>query len=111
MAIYKESESTSQVISSNFSRRVFSLEGLMVVTCVFSGGPAPEPDKPHSHPHEQITYVESGDLYFFLDGVRSRIGKGDVVTIPSGVPHCIQIISPDVKLIDCFSPIRKDFLV
>lgn len=82
----------------------------MVVVCDFKGGPAPEPDPPHSHPHEQITYVAEGELFLFLGDDQHHLTKGDVYSVPSGIPHCIQTLSSHVRLIDSFTPLRDDFL-
>jgi len=97
-------------VSPIFERTIAHLENLMVVVCEFTGGPAKEPDPPHSHPHEQITYVAEGELFFFRGEEKLKLSKGDMVTLPSGVPHCIQTLCERVVLIDSFSPVRKDFL-
>lgn len=100
-----------QKISKNFKRTIVHLDNVMVVICDFSNGPMNKPEQPHSHPHEQITYVAEGELFFYRDGTEHHLKKGDLITIPPDVPHCVQILSSDVKLIDSFSPIRKDFLL
>jgi quercetin dioxygenase-like cupin family protein len=82
----------------------------MVVICDFSNGPMKNPDPPHSHPHEQITYVAKGELIFFMGEEKLVLKEGDILTIPSELPHCIQTVSKYVRLIDSFTPIRKDFL-
>jgi quercetin dioxygenase-like cupin family protein len=110
MAVYKENETTSEKISQFFKRRIINLENLMVVVCDFTNGPADKPDPPHSHQHEQITYVAEGDLFFFLNSEKFKLRKGDVFSVPPDVPHCIQTISNHVRLIDSFSPVREDFL-
>jgi quercetin dioxygenase-like cupin family protein len=110
MAVYKENETLPLKGSSDFERRIFHLENLMVTICDFTNGPAPQPDPPHSHPHEQIMYVAEGELFFFIGNEKHHILKGDVCSVPSGVPHCIQTISNYVRLIDSFSPVREDFL-
>jgi quercetin dioxygenase-like cupin family protein len=110
MAVFKENETTSEKISSVFERRIINLENLMVVVCDFTNGPAKNPDPPHSHPHEQITFVAEGDLYFFLNEEKHKLQKGDVFSVPPDVPHCIQTVSNHVRLIDSFSPVREDFL-
>jgi quercetin dioxygenase-like cupin family protein len=110
MPVIKESEAIKEKVSPDLERRLAYLDNLMVVVCDFTNGPAPEPDKPHSHPHEQITYVAEGELFFFIGNEKHHLTKGDIFTVPSGVPHCIRNISGFVRLIDSFSPIRKDFL-
>ena len=110
MPILKEKQTKPEKVSPVFERRIAHLKNLMTVVCDFTNGPADEPDKPHSHPHEQITYVAEGDLFLFLGEEKHLLSKGDIFTVPSGLPHCIQTISKHVRLIDSFSPIREDFL-
>ncbi len=37
----------------------------MMVVVDFNDGPTSEPDPPHSHPHEQVSYVVSGEINLF----------------------------------------------
>ena len=100
-----------QKISKSFKRTIVHLENVMVVVCDFSNGPMDESDPLHSHVHEQITYVAEGELFFYKDGTELHLKKGDLITIPSGVQHCVRTLSKDVRLIDSFSPVRRDFLL
>jgi quercetin dioxygenase-like cupin family protein len=100
-----------QKISKNFKRTIAHLNNVMVVVCDFSNGPMKEPDTLHSHTHEQISYVAEGELIFYRDGKEHHLSKGDLITIPSGVKHCVKTLSKEARLIDSFSPIRKDFLL
>lgn len=110
MPVYLESQTPKEKLSPVFERRIVHLEKIMTVVCDFTNGPAPEPDKPHSHPHEQITFVAEGELFFFLGSEKHHLRKGDLVTVPKDVPHSIQNISSFVRLVDSFTPIREDFL-
>lgn len=65
---------------------------------------------PPSHPHEQVSCVVSGRVRYFLGAEHADLEAGDIVTIPSGVPHSIQLLSPSVRLADAFQPVREDFL-
>ncbi len=105
-----ESRIITQKISQEFERKIVQLDNLMVVVCDFSNGPMLTPEPPHSHPHEQITFVAEGELHFFKGSTRHTLSGGDVIAIPPGIPHCIQTISPFVRLVDSFTPIRKDFI-
>ncbi|HET9487905.1 MAG TPA: cupin domain-containing protein, partial [Chryseosolibacter sp.] len=70
---------------------------------------APEPLQ--HHVHEQITYVVEGEIIFFCeDEKEQRLGEGDIFCVPSGKRHGIQLLTPRVKLIDCFNPIREEFI-
>lgn len=97
-------------ISDSRKRTVVHLDNVMVVIWDFSNGPMTEPDPFHSHPHEQITYVAEGELLFIINDKESHLKKGDLITIPSEVKHCIKTLSKDVRLIDSFSPIREDLV-
>jgi quercetin dioxygenase-like cupin family protein len=97
-------------ISEGFERKLAYLDNIMVAVCEFTNGPAEKPDPPHSHDHEQITYVAEGELIFFKGADEFHLHKGDAITIPSGVKHCIQTLSKKVILVDSFSPVREDFL-
>jgi len=99
-----------QNISQGYERQIAYLDNIMVVICDFTDGPMNKPDPPHSHPHEQITYVAEGELLFIKGEKKLNLKKGDMVTVPSGIPHCIQTKTGHVKLIDSFYPLRKDFL-
>jgi len=110
MPVNKENVNIPEKVNEGFSRRIVHLDNLMVVVCDFTNGPMPEPDPPHSHPHEQITYVVQGELFLFLGEEKYHISQGDVFLVPSDLPHCIQTLRTNVRLLDCFSPIRKDFL-
>jgi quercetin dioxygenase-like cupin family protein len=85
-------------------------EKLMLVAAEIEGGPAPEPKPPHSHPHEQIDYLEAGELIVFIGDENMRVGPGDFWMIPGGVPHSVQLLTKSARLLECFTPIREDFL-
>lgn len=106
----KENKIIHEKVSPGFERSIAHLENLMVVVCDFTNGPMKCPDPPHSHPHEQITYVAEGELIFFINEKEHHLRKGDIITVNSGIPHCIKTLSSYVRLCDSFSPIRKDFL-
>jgi len=101
---------TAKVLKPGITRRIAHLNDLLTAVITFENGPMEEPDPPHSHPHEQITYVAEGDLIFFIDKEEHRLIQGDMFMVPSGKPHTIQTLSKKVVLIDSFSPVREDFL-
>ncbi len=66
----------------------------------------------HSHENEQFTYVVEGALHFWLgeDGEEEVVVRaGEVLHIPSGLPHRAQALEDTVDL-DVFSPPRQDWL-
>ena len=66
----------------------------------------------HSHIHEQITQVISGRMRFVFGddrGQTQEFGPGDVVVIPSNLPHEALAIG-DVEEMDMWTPRRDDWL-
>jgi len=110
MTIVKRQDTTPQPVAEGRQRYLAYTEDLMVVVFEFEGGPTAQPDPPHNHPHQQITYVAEGEVLFFIEGVPHRLAPGDLITVPSNVPHSIQLLTERVRLVDTFSPIRTDFL-
>jgi len=97
-------------IAPGVTRRILNLNNLMVAEIVFLNGPQTEPDPPHNHPHEQVSYVVEGDLFVFINGEKTKLKKGDMFSVPSDLPHSIQLLSTKVVLLDTFTPIRQEFL-
>lgn len=62
----------------------------------------------HSHPHEQIVNVISGEFELTVDGVIFHLVPGNVFVIPGGVPHAGKAVTP-CHLIDVFHPVREDY--
>lgn len=62
----------------------------------------------HHHPHEQMMHVLEGEFKFMLYGETKIYTSGDVVVIPSNIPHAGIALTP-CKLMDVFSPAREDY--
>jgi quercetin dioxygenase-like cupin family protein len=101
MAILKYDEAPAEQFRSGAERRLGHMDNLMMVIIDFHDGPTEQPDPPHAHPHEQVSYVAEGE---------TRLGPGDMFLVPPGRPHSIQQLTEHVRLVDCFTPIREDFL-
>ncbi len=110
MTVVKRATVEPEAIAEGRARYLAHTPNLMVVVIDFEDGPQDQPDPPHAHPHEQITYVAAGELLFFIDGEPHHLSAGDLVTVPGDVPHAIQLLSESVRLVDTFTPIREDFL-
>jgi len=111
MGTLKQENTTKVTIGDKRTRYLTHTENLMMVVIDFDDGPTSEPDPPHSHPHEQISYVAAGEVIFFLDGEPTRLGPGDMFTVPPDLPHSVQLLTKHVRLVDTFTPLREDFLV
>jgi quercetin dioxygenase-like cupin family protein len=97
-------------IREGAERRIGHTDNLMMVVIDFDDGPKDHADPPHSHPHEQVCYVAEGEIVFLMDDQQTGLGPGDMFLVPSGRPHSIQQLTEHVRLVDCFTPIREDFL-
>ena len=63
----------------------------------------------HSHDNEQITYVLEGALKFTIDGKEMIIRGGEILVIPSNLPHSAEALEDTVDL-DIFCPPRADWI-
>ena len=63
----------------------------------------------HQHESEQLSYIVEGALRFELEGREVVVKKGEVLHIPSNVPH-MAVALEDTLDLDVFSPIRVDWL-
>jgi quercetin dioxygenase-like cupin family protein len=65
----------------------------------------------HQHENEQITYVLEGSLRFTLGekGEKVDVNAGDVLCIPSNLPHSAEALE-DTLDVDIFDPPRRDWL-
>lgn len=110
MSAVRYDEIEKEPIGEGRERYISYTDNLMMVVIDFTDGPSEEPDPPHHHPHEQVTYVAEGELLFFLDGEPHKLTTGDMMTVPPNVPHSIQLLTDKVRLVDTFTPLREDFL-
>jgi quercetin dioxygenase-like cupin family protein len=96
----------TEVMNAKIWRKVISGERAMVAQVFIAKGavvPA------HQHESEQLTYILEGALEFDLEGRRVVVRKGEVLHIPSNVPHRAVALEDTLDL-DIFSPIRMDWL-
>ena len=63
----------------------------------------------HSHESEQLTYVLQGALKFLIGGEEITVREGEVLHIPSWVPHQAEALEDTFEL-DVFSPIRREWI-
>jgi quercetin dioxygenase-like cupin family protein len=98
-------------IKEGVFRSLIHTDHLMVAVLDFTNGPWKEPEPFHSHPHEQVSYVAEGEIIFYCEGAPDQALKaGDVFAVESGRKHTIRVLTPKVRLVDSFSPIREEFL-
>jgi quercetin dioxygenase-like cupin family protein len=89
-------------------RRILSYGGgMMLVQFSFGAGVQAAM---HSHPHEQIGYVVSGTIDLLMEGqATARLTAGASYYVAPNIRHGVITHEPTV-LLDCFAPIREDFL-
>ena len=93
-------------MSDLISRKVITGEKAMLAQVFLKkGAVVPE----HQHESEQITYIVEGALKFELEGKEVIVRAGEVLHIPSNVPHRAVALE-DTLDVDIFSPIRTDWL-
>ncbi len=63
----------------------------------------------HSHESEQITLVLEGELFFEISGKITSVKDGEVIAIPSNVPHAVFTEEKAVKAVDAWSPTMKKY--
>ncbi len=106
MEHYTWDEMEKEVLSPTIARKIISGDKAMVAQVfIAKGGIVPE----HFHDSEQITYILEGALEFEIGGQKILVGKGQVLRIPSNVPHKAVALEDTLDL-DIFSPIRHDWL-
>ena len=96
-------------LTDQLSRRIITAERAML-THVYLDKGAVVPM--HSHENEQITYVISGVLRFWIEDEDSEpidVRAGEVLVLPSWVPHK-AIALEDTLDVDIFTPPRQDWL-
>ncbi len=102
-----DSEIPWQDLGNGIQRQMFGYDDkVMLVKVKFEAGAV---GALHSHPHSQVTYVESGVFDMTIGEETKRIKKGDGYYVLPPLVHGIICIEPGV-LIDVFSPMREDFV-
>ncbi len=62
----------------------------------------------HSHPHEQITNIVSGEFELTVDGEPIRLHGGDYLVIAPDAIHSGRSIT-GCDIVDVFCPVREDY--
>jgi quercetin dioxygenase-like cupin family protein len=106
MEHYTWDEMDKEVLSPTIARKIITGDKAMVAQVFLAkGAVVPE----HKHESEQITYILEGALLFKIDGKEILVSKGQVLRIPSWMPHMATAMEDTLDL-DIFSPIREDWL-
>lgn len=110
MAIVKEKNEFVSVHDGLY-RKIIHTDQLMTVINDFTDGPWEKPEPPHSHPHEQTGYIAKGEVIFYCDGQEDvHLVEGDMFSVAPNVKHTIKCLTPIVRIVDSFTPLRQDFI-
>ena len=104
--LYKWNEMVLEHVTDTISRKYVGGDREMIAQIYLNRG-AIVPT--HSHESEQLTYVLTGALTFTLDGRDITVRAGELLRIPSWVPHSAEALEDTFEL-DLFSPIRQDWI-
>lgn len=111
MAVLQFDKVPYEKVKDGLERKIIHTKELMTVLIDFSNGPWEEPEPPHSHTHEQTSYIASGEIIFYCEGEDDQhLKAGDMFAVPSGKKHTIKLLAEKARLVDSFNPIREDFL-
>ena len=110
MSIVKANDIKRAMIGDRRTSYRATTDKLMMAVNDLNDGPCTEPDPPHSHPHEQVTYVVSGEIVVFIGDEATHLVAGDMFTVPPNISHTIRLLTDHVRVVDAFHPIREDLL-
>lgn len=102
------SEQLLQDLGDGVTRKVLSYaQNIMSCEMTFKKGSI---GAPHHHPHEQIGYVISGSFEVTNNGITKILHAGDSYYVAPDQIHGVVALE-DSKLLDVFTPMRKEFIV
>ena len=106
---YRWDDLPAEKLKGGITRKLVTGERMMIAHVYFKKGD----DVPqHSHDNEQLTYVLSGALHFWLGAKGEQelvVRAGEVIVIPSNLPHRALALE-DTLDVDVFCPPRQDWL-
>ncbi|MFA6540066.1 MAG: cupin domain-containing protein [Bacteroidota bacterium] len=63
----------------------------------------------HSHPHRQVTYIETGVFEVNIGSDKKILKAGDCYFVPPDIPHGV-VARENGSLVDVFTPCREDIV-
>ncbi len=96
-----------KTVREGVEQKAFSGSAATVAMHRLQPGHAP---KPHSHPHEQIAFIEAGMMRFHVGKEVIDVGAGGLIVIPGGIEHWGEVLGDEVVInIDVFTPKRPEY--
>ncbi len=109
VTFYRWESMPRERVTDTFDRRLITGDRVMLAHVYLKNGcKVPR----HFHDNEQVSYVLDGEIKFWIgeDGTEEiTVRSGEVLHIPSNVPHAAEAIG-DVFALDVFSPPRQDWI-
>ena len=106
---HKWKDQPSEVMKGTITRKIITSKKIMMGEVRFKKG---DVVPRHSHVNEQFTYVVEGGLRFWFgddDHDETLVGPGEVIIIPSNLPHRAIAVADTVEF-DIFNPPRQDWI-
>ncbi|MCF7547923.1 cupin domain-containing protein [Pseudonocardia sp. WMMC193] len=105
---YRFDQMPLELLKPGLSRTGIRSDGSLVTVNWFE--PGFRSSGQHSHPFDQLSFVLSGTLEFFVGEDVYVLEAPAVLHIPGDVPHGAQPVGDERVLnIDVFAPVRDDF--
>ena len=106
VTLHRWDEIALEKVTEMISRKIVSGEREMLAQIYLKRG-ALVPF--HTHDSEQMTYILQGALRFHIGGEEIIVREGEVLHIPSRVPHQAEALEDTLEL-DIFSPLRTEWI-
>ena len=99
-----ENETKWETIGDGITRQILGYDGHIMMVKIKA-----EKSGPVGVDHPQVTYVSSGKFEFTIGNEKKVVTAGDGMYMEPDVRHSCICIEPGI-IVDCFSPMREDFL-
>jgi len=104
--IWNPDEMKSRELAPGVTAKIASGEKLMFsLVTLEPNAVVPE----HSHPHEQMGIMMSGDMELTVAGESRRLSGNDIYLVPGGVLHKVVTGPRGALALDAFSPPREEY--
>lgn len=106
---YRWDDLPAEPMKGTITRKLITSERMMIAHVFLRAG---DEVPLHDHENEQITYILSGALKFWIGAAGEQevtVRAGEVLVIPSGVPHRALALEDTLDM-DVFNPPRQDWL-
>jgi quercetin dioxygenase-like cupin family protein len=107
--VFKGSDAPVTILGDKVKRKMLAYgNDLMMVEVIFSKDGI---GTPHSHAeHEQVSYIVKGSFKVTIGDETKIVMAGDGFYAARDVMHGVVALEEDSRILDTFTPIRKEFL-